>query len=215
MKVIMNNLIEDLQWRYATKRMTGEKIRVQKLDSIIEAISLSASSAGLQPYTIFVISNETLKKEIHEKSCPQPQIMESSHLLVFASKTNITDKYIKEVVKNTADIRNIPIEALDGYFTMVKEYNDSLSETQRSIGASRQAYIALGFGLVAAASEKIDATPIEGFNPFALDEILGLTKKGLQSVVLLALGYRDIEADFLAKAKKVRKPKGEIFVELK
>jgi nitroreductase/dihydropteridine reductase len=210
----MSNLIESLQWRYATKRMTGEKIAVEKLETVLEAIRLSPSSAGLQPYTIFVISNEALKKEIHEKACHQAQIIESSHLLVFASKTNVTDEYIKEIVSNTATIRNIPLQALDGYFNMVKGNNDSLTETQRAIGASRQAYIALGTALVAAANEKIDATPMEGFNPTMIDEILKLKEKGLQSVVLLALGYRNEEADFLSKAKKVRKPKEELFVEI-
>lgn len=210
----MTKLIAQLNWRYATKRMTGEKIPDQNLETILEAISLSASSAGLQPYTIFIISNAALKKEIYEKASPQPQVIESSHLLVFASKTNITDEYIKEIVNNTANNRNLPVEALDGYFNMVKANNDSLTETQRAIGASRQAYIALGTALVAAAFEEVDASPMEGFNPAMVDELLGLKEKGLQSVVLLALGYRNEATDHLIKAKKVRKSKAQLFVEI-
>lgn len=210
----MSILINKLNWRYAAKRMTGKKITGPKIETILEAIRLSASSAGLQPYTIFVISNEELKKEIHEKACTQPQVIESSHLLVFAGKTNLTDNYIKEIVSNTASIRNIPIEALDGYFNMVKGYNDTLTDTQRAHGAARQAYIALGTALVAAAFEEVDASPMEGFNPAILDEILGLKEKELQSVVLLALGYRDEEADFFANAKKARKSTAQLFVEI-
>lgn len=210
----MTKLIEQLNWRYATKRMTGEKIPHQNLETILETIRLSASSAGLQPYTIFVISKEALKKEIYEKACPQPQVNECSHLLVFASKTNVTDEYIREIVSNTAKVRNLPLEALDEYFNMVKTYNDSLTETQRAINASRQAYISLGTALVAAAFEEVDASPMEGFNPAMIDEILGLKEKGLQSVVLLALGFRNEETDYLAKAKKVRKSKAQLFIEI-
>jgi nitroreductase len=210
----MSILIDRLNWRYATKRMTGAKIPSQKIETILEAIRLSASSAGLQPYTVFVISNDALKKEIHEKACPQPQVIESSHLLVFASKTDVTDAYIKEVVSHTANLRNIPVAALDGYFNMVKGHNDTLTEAQRAVGTSRQAYIALGTALVAAAFEDVDASPMEGFNPAGVDEILALKEKGLQSVVLLALGYRNAEVDFLVKAKKVRKSKAQLFIEI-
>jgi len=210
----MSILTDKLNWRYAAKRMTGEKIPGQKIGTILEAIRLSASSAGLQPYTIFVIGNEELKKEIHERSCHQPQVIESSHLLVFASKVTITDSYIKEIVTNTANVRNIPLEALDGYFNMVKSDNDSKTDTQRADGAARQAYIALGTALIAAAFEEIDASPMEGFNPAILDEILGLKEKGLQSVVLLALGYRNNEVDLLAKLRKARKPVEKLFVEI-
>jgi nitroreductase len=194
--------------------MTGAKIPDQNLQGILEAIRLSASAAGLQPYTIFVISNEDVKKELHQKACPQPQVVECSHLLVFASKINITDEYIKEIVKNTALHRNIPIEALDGYFNMVKGQNDSLTESQRAIGTSRQAYIALDTALVAASFEEIDASPMEGFNTAAVNELLELKAKGLQSVVLLALGYRNEATDYLIKAKKVRKSKEQLFIEI-
>jgi len=210
----MTKLIEQLNWRYATKRMTGEKIPDQNVEPILEAIRLSASSAGLQPYTVFVIQRENLRKEIHQKACPQPQVVECSHLLVFASKTNVTDDYIRSIVRSTAEQRHIPEEALDGYFRMVKGHNDSLTEAQRAIGASRQAYIALGTALVAAALEEVDASPMEGFNPAIVDEILGLREKGLQSVVLLALGYRNEQADVLVKAQKVRKSKEELFVHI-
>ena len=210
----MTTLLEHLNWRYATKRMTGEKIREKSLTIILESIRLSASSANLQPYTVFVIGDDDLKQQIFDKACAQPQVTESSHLLVFASKIDINDQYISSVIKHTADTRRIPEEALKPFYEMVKANNDSLTQDQRAIGASRQAYIALGTALVAAAMERVDASPMEGFNQQILDKVLGLEGKGLQSVVLLALGYRDENNDRLASAIKVRKTRGQVFVEL-
>lgn len=210
----MSQLTDQLNWRYATKRMTGEKIPEQKLEIILEAIRLSASSAGLQPYAVFVISNAELKKEIHQKACPQAPVLESSHLLVFAHKTNVLPGYIDETMAMVAAERNIPLTALEGFANNVKAFYGSITEPEQANASARQTYIALGTALIAAASEAIDANPMEGFNPAALNEILGLKEKGLQSVVLLALGYRNAEADFLATAKKVRKPKEELFITL-
>jgi nitroreductase/dihydropteridine reductase len=210
----MSSLIEQLNWRYATKRMTGEKIPAEKLETILEAIRLSASNAGLQPYRVFVISSDALKNEIHEKSCPQPQILESSHLLVFANKTTISASYIDESLAHVATVRDIPAESLAGFATGLKGYFGGKTENEQANLASRDAHIALGTALIAAASESIDATPMGGFNPSVLDEILDLKALGLQSTVLLALGYRNSEADFLATALKVRRPFEDLFIEI-
>lgn len=208
----MNNLIETLNWRYATKRMNGNKIPSKKLDVILEAIKLSPSSAGLQPYTVFVIEDQAVKEKIHKVAYSQPQVIEASHLLVFAAYNKLTAENVSDYMNLIADTRSIPVESLDGFKNSISAGLLSRSEEVNAQWAARQAYIALGHALVAAASEQIDATPMEGFDAKGLDEILGLNEKGLNSVVIMTLGYRDSENDTLASAKKVRKTHEELFV---
>ncbi|WP_254561241.1 NAD(P)H-dependent oxidoreductase [Dyadobacter diqingensis] len=208
----MNNLIETLNWRYATKRMNGNKIPSEKLDVILEAIKLSPSSAGLQPYTVFVIEDQAVKEKIHKVAYSQPQVIEASHLLVFAAYNKLTAENVSDYMNLIADTRSIPVESLDGFKNSISAGLLSRSEEVNAQWAARQAYIALGHALVAAASEQIDATPMEGFDAKGLDEILGLNEKGLNSVVIMTLGYRDSENDALASAKKVRKAHEELFV---
>jgi nitroreductase len=199
------NIIEKLNWRYATKRMTGAKVPQEKVDNIIEAIRLSASAYGLQPYKVIVIENEELRKKLQPAAYNQPQIVESSHLLVFAPYSNINKQHIEDFINLNIEVRNAPAESLSGFKAMLEGSLLGNSEETNYNWAARQAYIALGTGLVAAANEQVDATPMEGFNPAQFDEILGLKEQGLRSVALLALGYRDEANDYLAKAKKVRK----------
>lgn len=208
----MNNLIETLNWRYATKRMNGNKIPSEKLDVILEAIKLSPSSAGLQPYTVFVIEDQEVKEKIHKVAYSQPQIIEASHVLVFAAYNKLTSENVSDYMNLIADTRSIPVESLDGFKNSISAGLLNRSEEVNAQWAARQAYIALGHALVAAASEQIDATPMEGFDAKGLDEILGLNEKGLNSVVIMTLGYRDSENDALASAKKVRKTHEALFV---
>jgi len=208
----MNNLIETLNWRYATKRMNGNKIPSEKLDVILEAIQLSPSSGGLQPYTIFVIEDQEIKAKIQKVAYMQPQIVESSHLIVFASWKKITPGQVESFIDLIAETRGIAAESLNGLKTSLINRISNHTDEANAQWAARQAYIALGHALVAAASEQIDATPMEGFDPDGLDEILGLNEKGLRSVVIMTLGYRDAENDVLAKAKKVRRSHEELFV---
>lgn len=203
-----------MNWRYAAKKMNGQRVPAEKLDTILEAIRLSASSVGLQPYTILVIDNHELKGKIHELACPQPQVVEGSHLLVFAAWTAIEASRIDAYIQLIAETRGVPAESLSPFSDSIKGSLLSKTPDEQGAWAARQAYIALGSGLIAAATEHVDATPIEGFNAIALDEILGLPAKGLHSVTLLALGYRDAEKDFLAKAVKVRRPRKDLFIEL-
>ncbi|GLU51789.1 NAD(P)H-dependent oxidoreductase [Dyadobacter frigoris] len=210
----MSNLIETLNWRYATKRMNGEKIPAEKLKVILEAIQLSPSSAGMQPYTVFVIEDQELKEKIQKVAYMQPQIAEASHLIVFASWTKITAEHIDEYMNLIAHTRGVSAESLDGFKTSITNGILSRPEEDNAQWAARQAYIALGHALVAAASEQIDATPMEGFDANGLDEILDLNEKGLHSVVIMTLGYRDAENDVLASAKKVRRSLEELFVTL-
>lgn len=208
------DLLERLNWRYATKRMTGEKLPKEKVDRILEAIRLSASSLGTQPYTIYVIENMELRKKIQAVANNQQQIVGSSHLLVFAAWDHYTQVDVDAYIQNIAATRNMPVTDLQGFRSMIE---GSVAQPADALFAwqARQTYIALGFGLVAAAVEGVDATPMEGFNPAGLDEVLGLKEKGLHSVALLALGKRDEANDYLVHAKKVRRPKEQLFVPLR
>ncbi|MBO0948649.1 NAD(P)H-dependent oxidoreductase [Fibrella forsythiae] len=208
------DLLEAMNWRYAAKKMNGQTVPAEKLETILEAIRLSASSMGIQPYNILVIDNAELKGKIHELACPQPQVVESSHLLVFASWTNVDEAQIEAYIQLIANTRGVPADSLAPFAGAIKGGLLTKSPDERAIWAARQAYIALGSGLIAAATEQVDATPMEGFNAAALDEILNLPAKGLHSVSLLALGYRDAEKDFLSKAVKVRRPRKDLFIEL-
>ncbi|WP_080238259.1 NAD(P)H-dependent oxidoreductase [Spirosoma rigui] len=206
-------LLDALNWRYAAKKMNGQRVPAEKLDTILEAIRLSASSVGLQPYTVLVIDNHELKGKIHELACPQPQIVEGSHLLVFAAWTEIEAQQIDDYMKLIAETRQTTVESLTPFADSIKGNILSRTPEARADWAARQAYIALGSGLIAAATEQVDATPMEGFNADVLDEILDLPAKGLHSVSILALGFRDEERDFLSKAPKVRRAKEDLFIE--
>lgn len=207
-------LLEAMNWRYAAKKMNGQTVPAEKIDIILEAIRLSASSIGLQPYNVIVIDNHELKGKIHEKACPQPQIVEGSHLLVFAHWANIDASQIDNYIQLIADTRNTTVESLTPFADSIKGSLLSRTPEDQAVWSSRQAYIGLGSALIAAATEHVDATPIEGFNAAALDDLLDLPAKGLRSVALVALGYRDEEKDFLAKAAKVRRSKEDFFIEL-
>jgi nitroreductase / dihydropteridine reductase len=204
-KITTMELIENLNWRYAVKRMTGAKVPQQKVDAILEAARLSASSGGMQPYKIIVVEDEATKKLLQPVANNQPQITEASHLLVFAAFEKITTQHVDNFINLQASVKNITPESLSEFKDRLLNNIVSRDELTNFNWAARQAYIALGTSLIAAANEKVDATPMEGFDNAAFDEILGLKALGLKSVALLVLGYRDVANDFLAKAPKVRK----------
>lgn len=205
------NLIETLNWRYATKRMTGAAVPADKLDRILEAIRLAPSAGGLQPYSILVITDPELKKKIQPVANNQPQITESGALLVFAAWSDLTEQHVDKYINFISTERGIPADSLAAFSASLKGSMVPRGSEPNFNWAARSAYIALGVGLVAAAMEGVDASPMEGFNPPALDELLGLEADGLRSVVLLGLGYRDEANDYLVNAKKVRRPKEELF----
>lgn len=205
------NLIKKLEWRYATKRMTGEKVSQEKLDRILDAIRLSASSMGLQPYNVLIVENQELRKQIQQVAFSQPQIVEASHLLIFAAWDNVNVEHVDDYINNIAEVRGVSPDTLEGFRGMMLNMAQNRTQEQNFEWAARQAYIALGTGLVAAAVEEVDAAPMEGFLPQELDKLLNLNEKGLRSVVLLALGYRDEEKDSLVNAKKVRRDKDKFF----
>ncbi len=207
-------LIDALNWRYATKKMNGQAVPAEKVDKILEAIRLSASSVGIQPYNVIVVESHELRGKIHEQACPQPQIVEGSHVLIFASWTALEAEHIDRYMQLIADTRQTDVASLTPFADSVKGTLLSRTPEARTEWAARQSYIALGTGLIAAAAEGVDATPMEGFNADALDKLLDLPAKGLHSTSILVLGYRDEEKDYLAKAPKVRRSAEEFFIEM-
>lgn len=201
------SLIDKLQWRYATKKMDSTKsVPQEKVEQILEAIRLSASSSGLQPYEVLVITSKAIREKIKAIAWDQTQIVDSSHLLIFAAWDNYTADRINQSFDMTEKLRNFKSEAGDIYRQkLLSGYTARDAETNYN-HAAKQAYIGLGTALIAAAYEQVDSTPMEGFDAAALDEILDLKAKGLRSVVMLPLGYRKADEDWLVNLKKVRRP---------
>ena len=204
------SLINQLNWRYATKRMNGTKVPQEKVDKILEAIRLTPTSFGLQPFKVIVIENEALREQIFNNACKQPQIKEASHVLVFAANKKVSQNQVDEYIANIAATRGLPVDALEGFKAMFAGGVNGDAQ-QNFVWTARQAYIAFGIGIVAAAAEEVDATPMEGFSAEALDTILGLSEQNLSAVTVLTLGYRDVVNDNLASAKKVRKSAEQLF----
>ena len=198
-----------MNWRYATKAMNGQKVDDEKINRILESIRLSPSSIGLQPYELMVVSNTELKKELRIAGNNQSQIEDCSHLVVFAVWDQYTPERIHAWFDLVNEVRGVKSEGWERMRTGIVSSWPNRPQEQNFNHACMQAYIALGVGLIAAADEGVDATPMEGFNPAEVDRILGLNEKGLRSVLLMPLGYRDEEKDYLAQAKKVRKAMGK------
>lgn len=203
-------LIEKLNWRYATKAMNGQKVPQEKIDNIIEAISLAPTSSGLQPFEVIVITNQELKEQIKPIAFNQSVVTDCSHLLVFAAWDTYTADRINKVYDHLNEVRGFTNEGLENYRQRLLDNYPSRDAEENFNHAAKQAYIAFAQAMVAAAVEGVDSTPMEGFNPPALDELLGLKEKGLRSCVLLTLGYRDTEKDWLMNLKKVRKNKEDL-----
>ena len=198
-------LLESLQWRYATKKMNGDKIPQDKLDRILEATRLAPSSYGLTPYQVIVVEDQILKEKLVPACYGQTQLADSSAVLVFATWDEVTEYSIENYINEIAKQRNIPVEVLGDLKNMMIGSITSMEHDQRIAWAQKQSYIGLGFSLVASAVEGVDSTPMEGFVPAKVDEVLGLSELGLKSAVILTLGYRDTENDSLSTMKKVRR----------
>jgi nitroreductase len=211
----MSDLLSKLQWRYATKKMdAAKKVPQEKIDRILEAVRLTASSSGLQPYEVFVVSNPALREQIKPHAWNQAQVTEASHLLVFAAWDNYTADRINGMFDLVNQERGIKNEGWEAYRQqLLNSYPQRDAETNYQ-HAARQAYIGVGTALIAAAEEQVDATPMEGFDPAKVDEILQLRERGLRSVVMLPLGYRAAEGDWLVNLKKVRRPREQFITEL-
>ena len=206
------SLLDSLKWRYAVKRMNGNKIPEATLNTILEATKLAPSSFGLTPYNIIVIEDEATRKKLQPHFYNQPQVGESSALVIFATWNSITEKEVSEYMQEIAEERGVPVESLNDFAGYINGSIKNLTAEQLQIWAAKQTYIALGFALVAAATEEIDATPMEGFKPDAVDEALGLKALGLHSAVAVTLGYRDAANDYLSGAKKVRRASEKLII---
>lgn len=198
-------LIKNLQWRYAVKKYTNELVNEDKIDQIIEAINLSASSCGIQPYRLIVVTNPEIRQKLGEGSF-NTQIQASSHLLVFAAFNKITNEYIADYVAMMEKQRDLESGALNPLKDAVSSFFSTQTPEQHSIWSAKQAYIGLGTALIAAAELKVDATPMEGFDPELFNNVLGLSEKNLHASVIISLGYRDAANDYLASMPKVRLP---------
>lgn len=205
------SLLQDLSWRYATKKMNGTPVAQEKVDYIIEAARMAPTSSGLQPFKIIQVSNPELKAKIQPIAFGQTQIVDSSHLLIFAAYDEYTKERVDTVFAQQETERGLPSGTSDDYKNTLFEMFSKQTKEQHFAHAARQAYIGFGMAIAAAAEQRVDATPMEGFVNTQLDELLGLEKLGLKSVTILALGYRDEANDWLVNLKKVR-TKPEDFV---
>lgn len=203
-------LLDKLNWRYAAKAMNGKKVPQEKIDNIIEAVSLAPTSSGLQPFEIIVITNQDLKEKIRPISWNQSVITDCSHLMVFAAWDTYTPERINKMFDLTNTVRGFKNEGWENYRQMLLGSYPQKDPEINFNHAAKQAYIAFSQAIAAAAFEGVDSTPLEGFDPNALDKILGLKEKGLKSCVMLPLGYRDAENDWLVNLKKVRKDKADL-----
>ena len=203
-------LIDKLNWRYATKAMNGNIVSQAKIDNIIEAASLAPTSSGLQPFEIMVITNKEIKEKIRAIAWDQSIITDCSHLLVFAAWDTYTAERINKQFDLTNTIRGFKSEGWENYRQMLLGSYPQRETEVNFNHAAKQAYIAFSQAISAAAFEAVDCTPVEGFDAAALDELLGLSDKGLRSCVLLPVGYRDAENDWLVNLPKVRKSKADL-----
>ncbi len=210
----MSNFITNANWRYATKKFdTTKKVSKEDLETLKEAIRLSASSFGLQPYRVLIIDNPELRAKLQPAAWGQSQIVDASQLIVFANITNFGETEIDVSIANTTKTRGLPADALKGYGDFMKSKIIALPEDDRNTWASKQTYLALGNLMNAASELKIDVTPMEGFEPAQVNEILGLGKLGLNATLLATIGYRH-EEDATQHYAKVRKSNEELFINL-
>lgn len=208
-------LLEKLNWRYATKKMDPSKaVARDKVDRIVEAARLAPTSSGLQPFEVIVVTNPEIRAQIQAVAWNQAQVTEGSHLLVFAAWDNYTADRINGMFDLVNAERGFTNEGFENYRKMLLDTYPGRDAHVNFEHAARQAYIGFGMSVAQAAFEGVDSTPMEGFEPEKVDEILGLRARGLRSVTLLPLGYRQAEGDWLANLKKVRRGKDQFVTEV-
>ncbi|MBX9690452.1 MAG: NAD(P)H-dependent oxidoreductase [Candidatus Obscuribacterales bacterium] len=209
-----SQLVDKLRWRYATKKFdSNKKIKSEVWNQIEEALLLTPSSFGLQPWTFVVVTNPELKSKLPQFSWNQQQPQECSHLVVFARPDKIDEAYVANYIERIAEVRGVSADSLSTYKKMMTDFVKGATEEKLAEWMSRQCYIALGNLMTVAAAVGLDACPMEGFSSPDYDRILGLTEKGLRSVVVCPLGYR-AEDDKYAQAAKVRFPKEKVILHI-
>ena len=208
------NIIESLNWRYATKKFdSNRKLSDNQINTLKEAFNLTASSYGLQPIKLVVISNEELKNALLEYSMNQQQVVQCSHLLVICIENSINEAYIESYFKRVIDIRNTPANILESFKKLISKEFDDMSNTSIINWSRNQAYLALGNLMTVCSVESIDSCPMEGFLPEKYDEILDLNSKNLKSVLVMPVGYRSVDDEF-SGYKKVRKNIDDNIIEI-
>lgn len=210
------NLLKALHWRYATKKFNpSKKVDQELVNKIIEAAWLAPTSSGLQPFQVINITNQKVKEDIAPIASNQQQVVDCSNLLVFAAWDNYTAERIEQIYHYTTTEREQEADRYKPYTEKLKAMYLSRPEEENFEHATHQAYIAFAFSMAMAAQLQVDTTPMEGFKRKALDKLLNLKELGLCSVLLLPLGYRDDENDWLVHLKKVRHPMSEFLIEIK
>ena len=208
----MPSIIDSLQWRYATKKFdTDKRVSDADVSTIKQAVNLAATSFGLQPFRVAVVTDQAIKDKLRAAAYDQAQVSDASHVFVFAAKTDVTPGYVDDFIKLTATTRDIPLEAVSGFGDYIKGSIADKDDEFILNWNKRQAYIGLGTLLAAAAELRVDACPMEGFEPGKFNEILGLKEKGLMATVIAPVGYRHAE-DHAAQYAKVRLPLGDMFL---
>jgi nitroreductase len=209
----MTQIIDALNWRYATKAYdTSKKLTEDQVNTLIESVRLSPASFGLQEYRLIHVKDTGTREKLKAAAWGQTQVTDASDLFVFAVATNLNEVHVDSFMQETAKTRNIPAEALAEYAGMIKGSIGGRTDADKIIWLAKQAYIALGVLLSAAATEHIDATPMEGFDCAQFDEILGLKEHNLTSVVMVPVGFRSAEDKYAALAK-VRISKENLVIE--
>ena len=210
------SLIENLEWRHATKAYDPtKKVSEKDLNKILEAVRLAPTSSGLQQFRVVVVEDQETKSKLVKGALNPECVTDCSHILVFAAWDNYTDEKIDKVYDLTTDERDLPRGRFDSYTSQLKESLSQLTNEQHFEHAAKQSYIGLGLALAQAAELRIDSTPAEGFNSKVFDEVLDLPAKGLKSTVIMYLGYSDTSKDWLSTMKKVRVPMDEFVVRVK
>jgi len=206
------DLLKNLKWRYATKKFDSTKIvSDENIETIKQVVQLSPSSYGLQLYKVLIIKNKEIREKLKAVSWEQPQVTDASHLIVFCNYTEISEKHIDSFLIRTAKTQKKKEDSLKGYGTHIKANISQKTKKEQNEWTAKQTYLALGNLLISCAKLKIDATPMEGFEPEKYNEILGLSKQGLHASVIAPIGYRSDE-DKTQYNPKIRKPLNDLFI---
>jgi len=209
-----NSVIDSLKWRYATKKFDSErKLPQEKVDLLKQAFNLTATSYGLQPLKLMIISDQKIKQRLKAASMNQQQVVQASHLLVFCIEDDINDNYIRKYFEKVEEVRETPREVLKDFEAFLIDSFDGKPKEEVSNWMTKQAYLAMGNLLTVCAMEQIDSCPMEGFDPDEYDNILGLKEKGLRSVLVMPVGYR-AQDDMFASLKKVRRGVDKVVIEV-
>jgi len=207
------NTIESLKWRYAVKKFDNQKfLSKEQINILKEAFNLTATSYGLQPLKLLVISNKEIQKELVAHSWNQPQVLKASHLLVICIPKAYSKNEVEAYFDLVQKIRNTPFEIIKPFKEFLTAEIDKKSQEELLSWNKNQAYLALGNLLTVCALEKIDACPMEGFIPEKYDEVLGLSEKNLTSTLVLPVGFRAND-DYMKDLRKVRKNTEDVVLE--